>query len=114
MRGDDDAKGGDDAERGDRAPPSPQKTALKWALEADTEAAFAALWGAVNASRAAEWSHGTRDAQPAPRQFAGWWAELKRAVPPALRVGALRAGDCADTDSCLGLGRDGHCVCNRH
>ena len=75
-----------------------------------TEAAFAALWGAVNASRAAEWSHGRQ----APRQFAGWWAELKRAVPPALRVGALRAGDCADTDSCLGRGRDGHCVCNRH
>merc|ERR1711969_43640 len=79
-----------------------------------TEAAFAALWGAVNASRAAARSHGTRDAQPAPRQYAGWWAELKRAVPPALRVGALRAGDCADTDGCLGLGRDGHCVCNHH
>ena len=79
-----------------------------------TQAAFAALWGAVNASRAAARSHGTRDGQPAPRQFAGWWAELKRAVPPALRVGALRAGDCADTDGCLGLGRDGHCVCNRH
>ena len=79
-----------------------------------TQAAFAALWGAVNASRAAARSHGTRDGQPAPRQFAGWWAELKRAVPPALRVGALRAGDCADTDSCLGLGRDGNCVCNRH
>ena len=38
MRGGDDAEGGDDPEGGDRAPPSPQKTALKWALEAEAVA----------------------------------------------------------------------------
>ena len=71
--------------------------------------AFEELWAAVNGSRLAA----KPGQNPSPANFTKWWSEWKEAAPPALRVGSLRAGQCADVDSCIGLnGTHGHCVCN--
>ena len=65
------------------------------------------LWAAASAARAAAGSAG-----PSAGQLRGWWLRLQ-AGPAAgvLAVEPVRAASCDDVHRCVGVDRQGHCVC---